>query len=371
MLRTTHFKAQHYSTLFNPQTGFFARLEDQGFPEPSWAETGPELLDISLTNWCDRGCEICYGSSSTRGRHMPVAAYRNILRQAARIGVLQVALGGGNPNQHPSFVDLLQMTREEFGIVPSYTSNGRGLTAEITLASRRFCGAVAVTAHEPYIEFAAGVRTLLDSGVKTNAHFVLDSSSVDTAIKWLTIPPPFLDGLNALVFLSYKPVGRQTSQRTPLSDSPRAAKFFDVACARPHRFRVGFDSCLVSGLAGFSDVNPVWFDACEATRFSMFISEDCVAFPCSFMTADFEGIPVGEANLQQIWQRSPLFNRIRQTLLDQSCAGCSLSEVCMGGCPVFEGIDLCKSKILARAGSSTEVEPALEIRHQSQGSIRR
>lgn len=371
MLRTTHFKTQHYSTLFNPQTGFFARIEDQGFAEPRWAETGPELLDISLTNWCDRGCQICYRSSSTRGRHMPVTAYRNILRQAARIGVLQVALGGGNPNHHPSFVDLLHMTREEFGIVPSYTSNGRGLTAEITLASRRFCGAVAITAHEPYVDFAAGVRALLDSGVKTNAHFVLDSSSVDTAIRWLTTPPPFLDGLNALVFLSYKPVGRQSNQSGLLSESPHVAEFFEVACARPHRFRVGFDSCLVSGLASFSEVNPVWFDACEAARFSMFISEDSLAFPCSFMTADFEGIPVGEANLQQIWQKGALFNRIREKMFDQACTGCSLLEVCKGGCPVFEGIDLCKSKILAREVNSNEAERVPKVRDQSQGSIQR
>lgn len=38
---------QHYKTLFNQRTGFFMRLEDDGYPEPFWAEEGPELLDIS------------------------------------------------------------------------------------------------------------------------------------------------------------------------------------------------------------------------------------------------------------------------------------------------------------------------------------
>lgn len=37
---------QHYKTLFNQRTGFFMRLEDDGYPEPFWAEEGPELLDI-------------------------------------------------------------------------------------------------------------------------------------------------------------------------------------------------------------------------------------------------------------------------------------------------------------------------------------
>lgn len=32
---------QHYKTLFNQRTGFFMRLEDDGYPEPFWAEEGP------------------------------------------------------------------------------------------------------------------------------------------------------------------------------------------------------------------------------------------------------------------------------------------------------------------------------------------
>ena len=49
-----------------------------------------------------------------------------IVEQAKNAGVLQIALGGGNPNQHPQFVEILRLIREA-GIVPSYTSNGEGL----------------------------------------------------------------------------------------------------------------------------------------------------------------------------------------------------------------------------------------------------
>ena len=58
------YEEQHYSVLFNKKTGYFVRAEDKGFPEPLWAMHGPELLDISITNWCDKGCSFCYRKSN-------------------------------------------------------------------------------------------------------------------------------------------------------------------------------------------------------------------------------------------------------------------------------------------------------------------
>jgi radical SAM protein with 4Fe4S-binding SPASM domain len=272
---------------------------------------------------------------------MGVASYRRLLREAAAIGVLQVALGGGNPNQHPHFPELLKIAHKGFGIVPSYTTNGRGLVKPIIQASLQYCGAVAVSAHEPYVDLAPAVRILVDSGIRTNVHFVLDSRSVATAVAWLKEPPRELDGINALIFLNYKPVGRNPDNTHLLRSSPQVGDFFQLACSGKHPFRVGFDSCLVSGLASYTPVDPIYFDACEAARFSMFVSEDCLAFPCSFMTSGFRGVPVKQGHLQQIWQRSALFTRIREKLLGPNCTGCSRSNVCMGGCPVFRGINIC------------------------------
>ena len=61
------YPAQHYKTLFNQQTGFFMRVEDDGYPEPFWAEEGPELLDVSITSYCERGCQFCYRKANNKG----------------------------------------------------------------------------------------------------------------------------------------------------------------------------------------------------------------------------------------------------------------------------------------------------------------
>ena len=140
---------ENYSVLFNKSTGFFARVEKKGFQEPFWSKVGPELLDISITNYCERYCKNCYRNSSKEGQHIDLLDYKRLIIEAKKINVFQVALGGGNPNQHPNFTDILEFTSTN-GIVPSYTTNGDGLTEEILKATEKYCGAMAISAYEPY-----------------------------------------------------------------------------------------------------------------------------------------------------------------------------------------------------------------------------
>jgi radical SAM protein with 4Fe4S-binding SPASM domain len=338
------FHEQHYSTIFNQKTGFFARMEEPGYEEPFWSWHGPELLDIAITNWCDRGCAVCYRNSNQAGKHMPVSDYEKIIRQARTMHVVQVALGGGNPNQHPDFCEILKLTREKYDIVPSYTTNGRGLTDGVLKASREYCGAVAVSVYSPYEEMSDAVKALSEHGIRTNVHFILESRSIETAIRWLDDPPSFLDGVNAIVFLNYKPVGRCGDYRLLLKHSDKIGEFFETATDQKHKFKIGFDSCLVSGLVGFANVPAMFYDGCEAGRFSMFISEDLKMYPCSFMAAAYGGTSLEEDNMLEVWRTGSLFVQIRNRLADSSCQGCRYVSLCLGGCPIFEEINLCMSK---------------------------
>jgi radical SAM protein with 4Fe4S-binding SPASM domain len=343
MLHIKHYFNEHYTTVFNPHTGFFARIEDQGFPEPKWSQHGSELMDISITGWCDRNCSICYRNSSTKGKHMSLRNYESVISQAAAMGVLQVALGGGNPNQHPEFVQILKLTREKYGIVPSYTSNGRGLSSDVIRASGKYCGAVAISAYSPYEELEAALKKLTNAGIKTNIHFVLDSLSIRMAISWLKAPPPFLAGINAIIFLNYKPIGRQSSNPLTLGNNQDLDCFFELVQNMEHPFRIGFDSCMVSGLASFTKIVPSFYDACEAARFSMFVSEELMMYPCSFMVEKFRGVPVTENNILETWRHDKLFCEMRSRSLPIKCSACAKRHLCLGGCPILPDINLCSN----------------------------
>lgn len=332
---------QHYYTVFDRATGFFARIEEKGFPEPLWSPSGPELLDISITNFCTRGCSICYKNSSETGKHMRLIDYERIMLQAKEMKVLQVALGGGNPNLHPKFAAILEISRRKYGIVPSYTTNGTGLTSDILKASANYCGAVAVSAYEPYEEMHNAIKLLKQHRIKTNIHFVLTNRSILVAIEWLKKPPLFLKGINAIIFLNYKPVGKNKCSDLLLRNSDKIKQFFDLAIKENHEFNIGFDSCSVSGIASFADVDPKSYDFCDAGRFSMYISEDLKMYPCSFMIERYEGIPVEKNSILENWRNSRLFKTIRNRTYHDFCLGCDRLEVCKGGCSLFPEVNIC------------------------------
>lgn len=344
MLKVNRYKSLGYTSFFNSKSGFFARIPDKGERDPFWSPHGPELMDISITNWCDKGCAFCYKSSTKRGEHMRLEDYKNVIDQAAEMGTFQVALGGGNPNQHPNFVEIIEYTASK-GIVPNYTTNGRGLSADILEATQKFCGAVAVSAYQPYDETAQTIRTLVAHGIRTNVHYILDAESIEVAIDWLKAPPIFLAGINAIIFLNYKPSGRKVFESNLLRHSQRLDEFFSLATSTDRKLKVGFDACCVSGLFARTNANTSMVDACDAGRFSMYVSEDLRIHPCSFQSDLADGDQLDETTtLSEIWRQSENMKSFRDYFRSDRCGGCSHRSSCMNGCPLFDELVICGNR---------------------------
>ncbi len=337
-----NYPKENYRAIFDRKSGFFARIENKGHSDPFWAQSGPELLDISITNWCDRNCSFCYRNSNTNGLHMSLEDYEFLIKEAASINVFQVALGGGNPNQHPEFIKILDITRNKYGIVPSFTTNGRGLTKEILYAVHEYCGAVAVSAYKPYNELNNILKKLLEFEIKTNIHFLLDHYSIDTAIQWLKSDQDFLKYCNAIIFLNYKTVGKKKNLDLLLKKSSKLYDLFKTIDENVFPFKIGFDSCSVSGLLKYMKApNLTYIEPCEAGRFSAFISEDLNVYPCSFMTECSKGVSLKGKSLINIWRDSSIFTDIREKLSSNRCPQCIHQKFCMNGCPFLSEINLC------------------------------
>lgn len=122
----------------------------------------------------------------------------------------QFALGGrGDPDQHEHFAEILQICHEN-QIVPNFTTSGYRLTEELAAVCKKYCGAVAVSwYHNSYTLHA--IRLLTDLGVRTNIHFVVSNKTIAEAIARLR-SNDFPAGINAVVFLLYKPVGLGTQE---------------------------------------------------------------------------------------------------------------------------------------------------------------
>lgn len=334
-IKTIIYPEEKYGIVFNMKNGFFLRKEFKGTDEPFSSLHGPELIDISITNWCDKGCTFCYKESSVRGNHMSLEDFECILSQAKEMDCLQVALGGGNPNQHPDFVKMIQLAREKYGIVPSYTTNGRGLSEEIIEATALYCGSAAISFYDQ-ADLKGGIEKFNKSGIKPNIHVLLDSKSVRKAIELLKNPPSFVrNGVNAIVFLNYKPVGRGINADLLAKSSSDIVEFFTEVekFQKQYKVGIGFDSCSASGIRKYLDISEIFVESCESARFSMYIDENLYAYPCSFMINSWKGVRVTPTNLLQIWLEAYSFMEIRKHMRGTK------PSTCHNGCPVFPEID--------------------------------
>jgi len=334
-VRLFNFDGCKWSTFFDPNTGFYLRKE-LGKDEPFWGPL-PELLDISITNSCGKGCSYCYQNATPGGRSMSLDEYRSILSQV-KGHVQQVALGGGEPTEHPEFIELLRTTREDFDIIPSYTTNGspETLTDEIVEATKKYCGAVAVSWHEGSDKQFA-LKRFLNADVTTNIHFIVDASNIDKAIEMLE-ERPFTEGINAIIFLLHKPVGRAAHGKLVLQFDEKVQRFLDLA-QKDYPFQVGFDACFASALTAHTDITQDCYDTCDGGRFSCYIDADMNVSPCSFDKRRHYG-SLNESTLEEIWM-GEAFTEYR-SCYREACSSCTKRRSCMGGCALHPEVVMCE-----------------------------
>lgn len=73
--------------------------------------TVPELVDIKITDQCGMGCKFCYQGSTPAGKHAVMRPYE--VGQAIKdLGVLEVAIGGGEPFEHPDVWYIIDAIRQ-------------------------------------------------------------------------------------------------------------------------------------------------------------------------------------------------------------------------------------------------------------------
>jgi len=325
-------KQNCFVELFDPTNGYYARtgvLNDKG------EDTGvdpfmrdfPALIDIGIMQSCvcAKRCKVdCYQKAIDRfGANMSLDDYKEIMRQS-KGKVFQVALGGaGDPDTHENFGAILKITREH-NIVPNFTTSGIAFYSDKARLCKDYCGAVAVS-------------------VKTNLHYVLSNKSIDDAIARLR-EGCFYDGINAVVFLLYKPIGLGKRENVLRPDDPKLNEFFELVDKGGYDFKIGFDSCSCPGIVNkTSNVDLQSIDFCEGARYSMYIDAHMNAMPCSFGNQDEKYfVSLRDFTIEEAWH-SYVFEDFRRHLRD-SCPGCANRYGCAGGCPICRDIVLCNAK---------------------------
>lgn len=149
----------------------------------------------------------------------------------------------------------------------------------------------------------------------------------------------FPEGINAVVFLLYKPVGLASQDYVLNYDNPDYRELLHLVTSIDSNWKYGFDTCQSPAIYKFAPgvaIESVEF--CEAARFSMYVNSRSIAFPCSFgIEDDTFSIDLKQHTLQEAWE-SVSFAKFRERQ-SKACANC-VTGVCRS-CGLELGLNLC------------------------------
>src|SRR5262249_43009620 len=144
----------------------------------------PIVAHWAVTYRCNLSCAFCYSESGPGREPGPnPQTRRRIVERLAAWGVLEVALGGGEPTLLSDFAELLATIRA-CGMVPNMTTNGTVHRPEILAALAEHAGVVHLSADQPdRLDAARGpgvfarlrrtARDLIEAGVNWGVNLLL------------------------------------------------------------------------------------------------------------------------------------------------------------------------------------------------------
>jgi MoaA/NifB/PqqE/SkfB family radical SAM enzyme len=144
----------------------------------------PIVAHWAPTYHCNLRCAYCYAESGPWREQGPAPEVRRrIVERLAAWGVLEVAMGGGEPTTLPDFPALLAAIRAE-GQVVNVTTNGMNRRPEVVRALAEHAGAVHLSADDPgRLDAARGdgvferlrrtASELIDAGVRLGVNLLL------------------------------------------------------------------------------------------------------------------------------------------------------------------------------------------------------
>ena len=114
-MRFVRYKNGNYFVTIDKKTGTKIRQNDLDYFEAKF----PESMDIKITNCCDIGCPQCHENSTPFGLHGDIMSTNFI---DSLHPYTELAIGGGNPLEHPDLVSFLRKCKK-LKLIPSMTVN--------------------------------------------------------------------------------------------------------------------------------------------------------------------------------------------------------------------------------------------------------
>ena len=275
----------------------------RGEETAAFVQRAPRVVQMSLTNACNKTCGFCYRPLEAKSRwtYESVVAFAKFLD---RWGVLELALGGGEPTVFPRFPDLVRELWDDTRLAVNFTTNGTRLSNELLDALDGRVGQIQVSVYDDE-DLDATIERLASRGVRFGLNYLVTPNRLRTLdadiLRWADM------GVRDVLLLSYKGTDALHLDEAELASLDR--RIVTLHQHLRHRLQLKVDVCWSNRLP---TAPQMLFDAdCRAGGLFLSVTSEREVLSCSFAR---DGIRFErDEDLPEIYARLKREKRAAQT----------------------------------------------------------
>ena len=335
-------------------------LEEQFVPSMGWPDqvhlTAPETVHWAVTYRCDLNCHYCYVKRDWVKDEMGWPETRRFIDVLRRMGVFQLAIGGGEPFLRADLPEIVAFTHDR-GIIPSITTNGLHLDEEILRRIKGKIGRIQISFDAEdaldrdrgkgiYRKVYAGIQRVRAAGIPFGINLLLTRHTIEYVEERIASFARL--GASQVTILRPKPSVVDASwcmqvMPTPMQYRSLKEKLDELVRQSP-QIAIHVD-CALSFLMG--DVPPHRLTqqgvyGCSAGERFLVVLPNGDAYPCSHYVDEAHRVGnVLRDDLAEVWNKAAVLNDFRvfrnhPDFLETVCGQCRTRRTC-GGCRVIAG----------------------------------
>ncbi len=297
--------------------------------------SSPLDAHFAVTTRCNMYCKGCYNTVRADGNtDIDLNKAKRIIDNLARLSVLSVSFGGGEPTLYPHIIELAEYTRSK-NILPNMTTNGLTMTDAFAKQCRIF-GNVHFSVHKPEdVETAFNAAKIYkrNTGKKAGLNLLITTETFplfDEIVK-----KAGKSGFNKILFLRYKKTNKNIGIDDLDMDDRMPAVFDKIKeLSKKSRLMFLYDCSSMQEIA-YSKLIPekllhkVDSNGCMGGNMYIAIDVNGNYKPCSFW-----GETMGDAEFLNYdnWMSNEKLNVFRNFRSSKGCSECEYIKICNGGC---------------------------------------
>jgi len=329
------------------------RYQNQNLDTISHALSAPETVHWAITYRCNEHCPDCYVGRYSKNFPTELSSFnaKRVIIRLADWGVLQVAIGGGEPLLRPDIVELTHYTKM-MGLMVHLTTGMQVISPElmnalsVNLSSIQFGLRIKDCQQKLSGELqriSILIKNAMRSKLYTGVNVILSKSIIQN-LESIVLSLLHI-GVERIIFLRYKPPADELRWE---AENPPG----DLLLSVPGRLKKmehnlkGIDIRLDCALSFLQPRLPYYvarsfgLQGCTAANRVVAMTPDGFLFPCSqLIDSRWKSGNIFENDLKHAWKTNPVLQKIRAfrdqpTFQKGPCGTCGMVSQC-GGCRIF------------------------------------